>query len=677
MPLAALRRLSARLVDRLVAADPARSRLRLAARALLAIALTMAVLWGIGTAVALPAAAYGLGLILAFDGTLGVREAGLRRQMGTRALAALTGAAAAVLGGALAPWPLVADLGFLVVIFASVYIRRYGMRWLAVGVMAFVAYFMGDYMRPAPADAGLLLLAAAVALAAAQLASALLLPDQPERDFRRALRTIDHRINLILDHLRRAAEAGALPADDERTIRAQMVQFREIVLMAEGYVPQISGSDWALTGAAADLAAALVELLLAVERLVRYRHAALPPAAALRALLEAEGPALRAAPRADPATAGAALQLLEEVRRARGRINAALGPTPSAAFAGGGRPAPAAQQAALGPARAGVPAAFHRPLQVTLACGLALAAGYALSPVRWYWAVITAYIVFNNTRTRADTLQRTAARAGGTMGGVIAGTLLATLLQGHPLALWGGIPIALFLAVYYLQASYGMMVFFFTVALALLYGLLGMFTPGLLLLRLEETVVGGLCGAAAAFLVFPVRTGGAVEGAFRAFLDALGALIAGAAARAAGQEAPLTGASLRLDQSYGALAVAVRPLGGPWSVVTRFGEVRTKLLLLVSCAHWARVLAGAMAEGGPMGGAERARIAELAAEAERHLARLRSGAGGWFLAGPTPGLGEAALPSPSAGELKRAAAIGALETINDLLSRAVAQMERG
>jgi hypothetical protein len=351
----------------------------------------------------------------------------------------------------------------------------------------------------------------------------------------------------------------------------------------------------------------------------------------------------------------------------------ALGPAPSAAFAAAGGPVPAAQQAALGNPRAGVPAALHRPIQVTLACGLALGLGLALSPTRWYWAAVTAYIVFNNTRTRADTAVRALSRSAGTLGGVLAGTLIATVLQGHALGSALLIPPLIFLAVYNLQTSYGWMIFFLTIALALLYGLMGMFTPELLYLRLTETLVGGLCGLAAAFLVFPVRTGGEVEKALKAFLDAIGALIAAAVARAQGEDADLTGASLRIDKCYGDLAVVVRPLGGPWSAVTRFGPVRTKLLLLVSCAHWSRVLARAMAGEPGTSGPERARIAELAATADAKIAALHAAAAGWFTAGGTSDLGSAIGAAPSAGELRREAAIGALETINDLLDRAVAQ----
>lgn len=670
--------LLARLIDRLAAADPAGTRLRLAARALLALALAAAGLFGASRLSPLPPAAYGLGIIITFNCTLAVRDRGWRQQVLTRAAAALVGAGAAILAGALAPWPVVADLGFLAVTFVSVYVRRYGMRWLAIGMVMFMAYFMGEYMHPLPTDALTIAFASALGFLSSQLAATMIPADNPERDFRRALRTIDHRINLILDYLLQAAERGALPNDDLRQMRRQMARFREIVLMAEGFVEPLDGSGPTLTGPAADLGAGLVDLLLAVERLVRYRETALPPPAALRVLLEDQGPRLEAADvRPDPEAAGTSLQLLQDIRRARGRINLALGPGPSPAFARRGGPVPAARQAALGSPRAGVPAAFHRPIQVTLACGLALGFGLMVSPTRWYWAVVTAYIVFNNTRTRADTAVRALHRSTGTLGGVIVGTLVATVLQGHALGSALMIPTLVFLAVYNLQTSYGWMIFFLTIALALFYGLMGMFTPDLLYLRLTETLVGGLSGLAAAFLVFPVRTGGEVARSFEAFLDALGHLVGAAVARSDGGEADLTLAALRLDQRYGDLATAVRPLGGPWSAVTRFGPVRTKLLLLVSCAHWARILARALAADPETSSTERARIAELATEIGAKIAVLRTSAADWFAAGPNTDLGPTLRQTPSVGELRREAAIGALATINDLLDRAVAQTGMG
>lgn len=646
--------------------------MRLASRALFALIVTAAILATLAQFYPLPIAAYGLAFLLTFIGTIGIREPGLQHQTITRAIAGLIGASASILAGALAARPLVADIVFLAVIFVSVYIRRYGMRWLGVGLVAFMAYFMGYYMHPAPSEAGFMLLAAAVALGAAQLASTLLFTEDPERDFRRALRTIDHRINLILRYLLQASIDGALSPDDRATVRMQMTEFREILLMAEGFVPQITKDGWAVNGAAADLAGGLIDLLLAVERLVRYRETELPPPEALRQLLAERGPTVAIIEPRPVAEPSKALQLLHDVRRARVRINAALGPSPSPIFENQAATTPAAVLAALGPSRAGIPASLHRPIQVTVACGLALAAGLILSPSRWYWALITAYLVFNNTRTRADTAIRALNRAAGTVGGVVAGTLVATVLHDQPLVSGLLIPAVLFLAVYNMQTSYGWMIFFFTIGLALLYGLMGMFTPELLFLRLTETLVGGICGVAAAFLILPVRTGGAVETALSNFLDALDELMVITGDKDKRPD-DVTVAALKLDGNYGALATAVRPLGGPWSVVTKFGSVRTKLLLLVSCAHWARVLASAATDGSATE-AEREVISRLTEAAMGKTARLRQEGANWFAAGDTPEPVPRTTLAPGRGALKHDAAIVALEAINDLLDRAVAQM---
>src|SRR5262249_12124080 len=137
---------------------------------------------------------------------------------------------------------------------------------------------------------------------------------------------------------------------------------------------------------------------------------------------------------------------------------------------------------------------------------IAMIAGLATSPSRWYWAVITAFIVFNNTKSRADTAMRALQRSFGTLAGLVGGTIIATLLHGQPVLTAALMPVCFFLAFYYLQVSYSVMIFFITIALALLYGLTGSFSPELLVMRLEETVIGAAAGTLVAFLIFPART---------------------------------------------------------------------------------------------------------------------------------------------------------------------------
>jgi uncharacterized membrane protein YccC len=228
--------------------------------------------------------------------------------------------------------------------------------------------------------------------------------------------------------------------------------------------------------------------------------------------------------------------------------------------------------------------------------------------------VITAFIVFNNTKSRADTAVRALQRSVGTMAGLVGGTILATILHGQMMAGAALMAICFFLAFYYLQVSYSVMIFFITLALALVYGLTGSFSPELLVLRLEETLIGAAAGTLVAFFVFPVRAETGITAALDRYFNALRDLVAAARSRSLGEAEPLhlLARSRLLDRAFTDLATAVRPIGGPWAAVTRFGEVRARLLLLSGIAHWARVLARSLPAGVELDAALRQQIFEAA-----------------------------------------------------------------
>ena len=624
-----------RLWDRFIAFDPAFSQLRLASRAILSLLISAAILVAVTLKFGpLPPAAYGLTAVISFNSSMAVRDKGARAQLVTRLYSMLAALAAVFAAALLSPIPVVADIGFLAVIFAAVYIRKFGPRWFAVGMIAFMAYFMGDYLRPRPQDMGWLALAAAVSFGVSQIVTNYILSSDPERDFRRALTTIDKRINLILGELLEAARDQA-PVD-RRTLNERVSQLRDIVLMAEGFIPQGGDGSLAARGAASDLAVALFDLQLLVERLVGSAYAALPPADLLQAVIGAPGRSIGTSPLVSlpdgDADTALATRLLLRLARARARVEAALVPAaflpaepkPAAKPTDepGGKPKPAAS----GESRSLIPAEFYLPIQVTLASAIAIGAGVLLSSSRWYWAVLTAFIVFNNTKSRADTAMRALQRSAGTFAGLIGGTIIATLLNGQ-LVLPAVLIVAFFfLAFYLLQTSYSLMIFFITLALALIYGLMGSFTPQLLLLRLGETVIGSLAGVFVAFFVFPARASSGVADALDKYLKALSDLVAAARARAHGAPEPqhLLARSRLLDRAYADLANAARPLGGPWSAVTRFGGVRQRLLWLSGCAHWGRVLARSLKPGETLPAEQAARIDALADEVSTRIARAEA-----------------------------------------------------
>lgn len=155
----------------------------------------------------------------------------------------------------------------------------------------------------------------------------------------------------------------------------------------------------------------------------------------------------------------------------------------------------------------------RQAVQVALATGAAVAAGDALSGQRYYWAVLAAFIAFTGTATVAETVTKAVNRDPGR----------PDRLQ-HP----SGAPVILvsIFAGFYLQrVSYALMIFFITLMIGELYGLLGTFTPALMVLRLEETAVGGAIGCAVSLLVLPNRTRAAATAARRGLLTALRTLL--------------------------------------------------------------------------------------------------------------------------------------------------------
>src|SRR5262249_39012470 len=153
----------------------------------------------------------------------------------------------------------------------------------------------------------------------------------------------------------------------------------------------------------------------------------------------------------------------------------------------------------------GLTLSTRQALQVGIAASLAIVVGELGSPTRWYWAVLTAFIVFVNTTSRGDVLSRGWQRLVATIGGVLAGMGLAVVVSGQELlallVLFG----CAFLALNLRRISQTLLAFWVTAVLAVLYGLIGQFSVETLVLRIEETAVGAAMGMLAAYLVMPKR----------------------------------------------------------------------------------------------------------------------------------------------------------------------------
>jgi hypothetical protein len=105
-------------------------------------------------------------------------------------------------------------------------------------------------------------------------------------------------------------------------------------------------------------------------------------------------------------------------------------------------------------------------------------------------------------------------------------TLIASLVGGNVVASLALIFVALSTGSYLGRVSYAVLIICVISMLALLFGLLGEFTIGLFLVRLEETAVGAAIGIGAAFLILLARTVTAARANIRSFLHRLADLVA-------------------------------------------------------------------------------------------------------------------------------------------------------
>jgi len=232
-----------------------------------------------------------------------------------------------------------------------------------------------------------------------------------------------------------------------------------------------------------------------------------------------------------------------------------------------------------------VPSNLRVGIQMGVAVGVAILAGDALSPRRFYWAVLAAFISFMGVNNVLEQIGKAIWRVTGTVVGILLGSLLVTLVGHH--GDWALVVIvgSLFVGVYLFRVNYTFFCIGITVAVSQLYVQLNEFSNSLLLLRLEETVVGAPAAVATVLVVLPLRTRRVIGVALAQELMALRDLAADTARRLTGS-APhrsLHDGARRVDSTHQALLATARPLR--WSLV---GDVSDSVASTVAIAGGAR-----------------------------------------------------------------------------------------
>jgi uncharacterized membrane protein YccC len=138
-------------------------------------------------------------------------------------------------------------------------------------------------------------------------------------------------------------------------------------------------------------------------------------------------------------------------------------------------------------------------LRAAVAAALAIVISPLVTAERPYWTILIAVVVINDTL--GSSLRKTWHRVGMTGAGCVAGWALHFISEGRSAVERALLLLAIFWAAYFRKSSYPWMTFFVTVYVAFLFTVLGQWSASLMLVRLEDTVLGGLIAVAASLIV--------------------------------------------------------------------------------------------------------------------------------------------------------------------------------
>jgi uncharacterized membrane protein YccC len=577
----------------LVDADPGRLRLRSAAGTTLALVLAMVALFAFTHVADQPITVAMLGTIVAMQSSAAVKDRLQHSRVVTTLLLFFPAVGAVSLAAVLSQFGKVADVGFIAVLFGAVWVRRFGPRGNAMGMVAFISYFFALFLRASPGQIPVLTMAIVVGLSCSLLVRTLIFPDRPRVEVRRLVRALRTASSSVLEVMTNRGD------HDLAGLRRRLDRLGDTALMIDDWLDRYDAAQ-SLSVTSEDLAVRVFDAQIAMEQLAALVWSlgpAKPWPSGLEDAIASVGICLQnrpseddlkmarkhgaaAADRADLSSPeGIATVVAYRVIQAHLAIHHIT--TKAVGAAGTADPDP---ETPSDEAPAGLNPSTKAAIQVAVATSAATLLGEFISPDRWYWAVLTAFLVFTGVSTRGEILTRAGHRIVGTIAGVVAGVLLATLIGQNPPLQMVLLVICVFCAFYLVKVAYAWLTFFVTVLLAMLYGLLGDFSIHVLELRIAETAAGGLVGIASAYFIFSTGTRATLVEKLNDYLDRMVELIdAGIdSVVAPGGETDLVAETRRLDNALQSVITAGKPLQMGPAVRSRRGVQRLLRGLQVS-----------------------------------------------------------------------------------------------
>jgi len=600
--------------NRAVAFDPGLVQLRMGLRAVTGVSTTLAVEWAFARWLGGPAQIFlTLGGILALNVSTAVSERTNRAAaltiLGVPVPVLLGLGASVLLGGS----RLATMAGLLGLLALSVWARRFGPRFIAYGLIAWMNFLFGGLLHLHWGATAHVVAAVCISTGWNLLLSVTLFRVHNARMLDRMLRAFGLRARAVseaaLEALRATAERAFTEADRNR-VQRRVMQLNESALVIDGHLaapgavmsPRIASAVrealFDAEMAEANLASGLLRLLerrqeipgeemagveACVAALVREDLVAARTEAA-RIIDRLNGRGFRHGPHPDSLVyrvASAAQEFIAAAVRCVPQTPLDTSSkletfSPAVELAAGGLPGSAPTvRAFLAESRISLSA--RQGVQVVLGAALAMVGGSLLSQDRYYWAVIVTVLCFSGTFTAAESIAKAFDRVLGTFLGVVLASPVAWALSGHPRLAVVAILASIFAAFYLMRVSYAVTMFFLTLMFGALYGLSGHFDSRVMVLRLEETLVGGVAGCLVALLVLPTSARDAAGVASMLLREALVRTLTrvGERLRGAG-DSTFRDDARQLDAKLHQLRQVMRPLMRP-SFLPRSVRMRERL----------------------------------------------------------------------------------------------------
>jgi uncharacterized membrane protein YccC len=244
--------------------------------------------------------------------------------------------------------------------------------------------------------------------------------------------------------------------------------------------------------------------------------------------------------------------------------------------------------------RAALAPELRASIQIGVASVLAITVGDALNGQRFYWGLLATFLAFMATTNTGEQIRKALFRMGGTAIGIVIGDVAVRLTGTNTAVVLILVLVALFLGIYLIRINYMFMVIGITVTMSQLYVQLGEFSWHLLTLRLAETAIGVGAVVITVLFVVPLRSQRVIRIGVLDYFERLQAVVLAAVQALDGSGSSVSNRSevRQLDAAHHALLTTAAPLR-----IGTFGANSVQLTRMLAISTAARYYARNLATG--------------------------------------------------------------------------------